>query len=154
MGSRSMEAAVRSWVTAVAAAVLLAGCGSAPDPGTAAAAPAPALSARNPARPPCSARAAQFTITLTDNFPWPVVTVPLGAQVVVTVPRWHWGRATAVADVGGGLREQCTVLLPGGGRRTIFAAVRPGRIHLGATVEPASDLMMPAWGGEVVVPAG
>lgn len=153
-GSRLMEAALRSWVAAVAAAVLLAGCGSAPDPGAGSAAPTPGLSAHSPTRQPCSAPASRSVITLTDTLPWPVVTVPVGAHVVVTVPRWHSGTATAVADAGGGiLREQCTVLLPGGGRRTIFAAVRPGSIHLGATVEPASNLMMPAWRGEVVVRA-
>jgi hypothetical protein len=51
------------------------------------------------------------------------------------------------------LREQCTVLLPGHGRRTIFLAARPGSTWLGATVQPASHLMMPAWGGKVIVRA-
>jgi hypothetical protein len=132
-------------VTAVAAAVLLAGCGNARDPGTAA--PAPRL--------PCSAGSDPALITLNDTLPAPAVTVPLGAYLVVTVPQWGWGTATDV-DVSGGaiLREECTVLLPGGGRRTVFVAVNSGSIYLSATVEPASDLMMPAWGGEVVVRAG
>jgi hypothetical protein len=54
---------------------------------------------------------------------------------------------------GGIVREQCTVLLPGGGRRTIFLAARPGSTRIDATVEPASPLAMPAWGGDVIVRA-
>jgi hypothetical protein len=40
------------------------------------------------------------------------------------------------------------------GRRTIFMARRAGRTFLGATVEPASNLAMPAWGGTVIVRVG
>jgi hypothetical protein len=66
-------------------------------------------------------------------------------------PRRHradlgWGTATPVHPARAGvLREQCTVLLPGDGRRTIFLAARHGSTWLGATVQPASNLMMPAW---------
>jgi hypothetical protein len=83
-----------------------------------------------------------------------VLTVPSGARIVVTVPPWSWGTATDVT-VGRDaiLREQCTVLLPGGGRRTVLVAARPGSTWLGATVEPASDLAMPAWFGDVTVRA-
>jgi hypothetical protein len=81
------------------------------------------------------------------------VTVRLGAEVTVTVPRWGWGTATDVTAADRILREECRVLLPGGGSRTIFLAIGPGRTRLGATVEPASNLMMPAWGGEVTVSA-
>ena len=49
------------------------------------------------------------------------------------------------------LQEECTVLLPGRGRRTIFLAAGPGRTRVGATVEPASNLAMLAWGGDVIV---
>jgi hypothetical protein len=81
-----------------------------------------------------------------------VVTVPVGARIVVTVPRWGTGTATDVDVARGGiLREECTVLLPGRGRRTIFLAARPGSTRISATVEPASDLFMPAWIGEVIV---
>ena len=72
-------------------------------------------------------------------------------RIVVTVPRWGWGTATDIYVVRSGiLREECTVLLPGGGRRTVFMAVAPGSTRVGATVEPASDLAMPA-GGRVIV---
>jgi hypothetical protein len=91
-------------------------------------------------------------ITLTDTLPVPEVTVPVGAEIVVTVPRWAWGTATDVNVTPGGiLRDACAVLLPGGGRRTIFLAVSQGSTRVYATVEPASDLAMPAWSGEVIV---
>ena len=70
----------------------------------------------------------------------------------MTVPRWGWGKATDVNVAQAGiLREECTVRLPRGGRRTIFLAVGPGRSYIGATVKPASDLAMPAWGAKVTV---
>jgi hypothetical protein len=73
-------------------------------------------------------------------------------RIVVTVPRWGWGTATDIDVARSGiLREECTVLLFGGGRRTVFMAVMPGSTWVGATVEPASDLDMPAWGGRVIV---
>jgi hypothetical protein len=96
--------------------------------------------------------AGQAAITLTDTSPRPVLTAPPGARIVVTVPQWVWGTATDVTVGRSGiLREQCTVLLPGGGRRTVFLAARPGSTWIGATVEPASNLAMPAWGGDVTV---
>jgi hypothetical protein len=100
----------------------------------------------------CSARRGWVAITLTDSSPAPVVTAPLGAHIVVTVPGWGTGTATGVYVARSGiLREECTVLLPDRGRRTIFLAAKPGRTRISATVEPASNLFMPAWGGEVIV---
>lgn len=81
-----------------------------------------------------------------------MVTAAPGAHIMVTVPAWGSGTATEVdAGSSGILREQCTVLLSGRGRLTIFLAARPGRTRIGATVEPASNLFMPTWGGEVIV---
>jgi hypothetical protein len=159
---------MRLWITAAAAAVavLVAGCATEParTAGTAKTADGPvhpaatvtarprlatADSARNGSCPVGSAKA---VIILTDTLPAPVVIVPVRAIVVVTVPRWSSGRATVVnAAVGGILREECTVLLPGGGRRTVFQSLRPGSTFLGASVEPASDTFMPAWSGTVIV---
>ena len=103
---------------------------------------------------PCSARPGWAAITLTDTSPTPKVSVPPGGHLVVTVPRRGQGTATDVHPARHGiLREQCTVLLPGHGRRTIFLAARPGSTRLGATVQPASNLMMPAWGGTMIVRA-
>jgi|HubBroStandDraft_1064217.scaffolds.fasta_scaffold01131_15 hypothetical protein len=100
----------------------------------------------------CRARSGWAAITLTDTAPAPAVTVRTGERVIVTVPPWGWGQATEVGVASGGiLREECTVLLPGRGRRTIFLATGPGRTRLDATVEPASNLAMPAWSGDVVV---
>lgn len=120
--------------------------------GTAAAGPARPDSRQLPAGRPCSAQPGWAAITLTDTSPAPMVTVPPGGHLAVTVPRWGWGTATDVHPASAGiLREQCTVLLPGHGRRTIFLAARPGSTRLSATVQPASKLMMPAWGGKVIV---
>lgn len=131
------------------AAAAAAGCSS-----TAATAPAHPDSRQLPAGRPCSAQPDWAAITLTGTSPTPMVTVPPGGHLVVTVPRWGWGTATDVHPARAGiLREQCTVLLPGHGRRTIFLAARPGSTWLGATVQPASNLMMPAWGGKVIVRA-
>ena len=131
------------------AAVLAAGCSS-----TGQTAPVRPDSLHSPAGRSCPARPGQAVITLTDTLPRPVLTVPPGARIVVTVPQWGWGTATDVT-VGRRaiLREQCTVLLPGGGRRTVFLAARPGSTWIGATVQPASDLAMPAWFGDVTVRA-
>jgi hypothetical protein len=132
---------------AAAAAAAAAGCS-----GTAATAPAQPDGRHLPAGRPCPAQPGWAAITLTDTSPAPMVTVPPGGRLVVTVPRWGWGTATDVhPDRAGMLREQCTVLLLGHGRRTIFLAVGPGSTWLGATVQPASNLMMPAWGGKVIV---
>jgi hypothetical protein len=131
------------------AAAVAAGCA-----GPAAIAPPQPGSRHVPVARPCTGRPGWAAITLTDTSPTPTVTVPPGGHLVVTVPRWGWGTATGVYVARGGiLREQCTVLLPGHGRRTIFLAARPGSTRLGATVQPASNLMMPAWGGTVTVRA-
>jgi hypothetical protein len=49
------------------------------------------------------------------------------------------------------LRQICSVLTSGGGREAVFVAKRAGTSRLSATVAPASELMMPAWLGEVTV---
>jgi hypothetical protein len=70
---------------------------------------------------PCPARPGWAAITLTDTSPTPKVSVPPGGHLVVTAPCWSWGTATDVHPARHGiLREQCTVLLPGHGRRTTF----------------------------------
>jgi hypothetical protein len=100
----------------------------------------------------CPARPGWAAITLTSVLPGPVVTVRPGADLVVIVPGWWWGTATDVHPANAGVvAEVCTTILPDRGRRTIYLAARPGRTRLSATVEPASDLMMPVWGGEVVI---
>jgi hypothetical protein len=105
-----------------------------------------------PASALCRARPGAVTITLTDGVPKPAVTVTVGSPVVVIEPRWGWGKATEVnVSPARILSQNCTVQLRGGGRRTIFQAVKPGSSYLGATVEPASNLAAPAWGGNVVV---
>lgn len=132
---------------ALGIAVAAAGCS-----GTAATAPGHRGTPHLPIGRPCPARPGSAAITLTDTSRTPMVTVTLGAHVVVTVPAWGWGTATDVHVAHGGiLREQCTVVLPGHGRRTVFLTVRPGSTWLGATVQPASNLAMPAWGGKVTV---
>jgi hypothetical protein len=145
--------AVSRLAAALGIAAAAAGCASPAVTVTATASAHPG-SRHSPAGRSCSARPGWAAITLTDTSPVPAVTAPPGAHIVVTVPRWSWGTATDVDVARGGiLREQCTVLLPGGGRRTIFLAARPGSTEVGATVQPASDLEMPGWGGDVIVRA-
>jgi hypothetical protein len=80
------------------------------------------------------------------------VTVKTGRFVVVVVPPWGWGRATQVHVAKPGLlKEVCSVQLSNRGRRTIYVARALGATFIGATVQPASDLAMPAWGGKVIV---
>lgn len=101
---------------------------------------------------PCQAPRGAAALTLTDTTATARMTVKTGRYLVVTVPAWHWGTATNVQVATKGLlRQVCTVVTRGHGRRTVFEALRPGSSHLGATVKPASNLMMPAWGGMVVV---
>ncbi|HEY3907461.1 MAG TPA: hypothetical protein VGM14_26385 [Streptosporangiaceae bacterium] len=131
------------------AAAALAGCTSS----VAAGSPLP-RSRPAPVAALCRAKPGAATIRLTDASHVPTVTARVGSPVVVIVPRWGWGKATEVHVADGGiLRQNCTVLLRGGGRRTIFLAAKPGRSYVSATVQPASDLAMPAWGGKVTVRA-
>ncbi len=101
----------------------------------------------------CSSSPAWASITLRDQSPPPKLTVPVGAEVVVNVPRWSGGDATDV-HIGGAdsLQEQCSVLLGNHGRRTILLATAPGRSDLEATTSGLpSGVMMPAWLGTVHV---
>jgi hypothetical protein len=104
----------------------------------------------------CQAPRGSATLTLTDTTPTPRVRVDAGRYIAVTVPAWHWGTATNVQVATRYLlRQVCTVVTRDHGRQTVFKASRPGSSYLGATVKPASNLAMPAWGGIVVVrPAG
>lgn len=101
----------------------------------------------------CTGRPGWTAMTLSDEEPGPVVTARVGGYVVVTVPGWWTGSATDVGEYGGEgiMREQCTIPLPAGGRRTVFEAIKPGTAGLFSGVEPASPFFMPAWNGEVIV---
>jgi hypothetical protein len=148
---------VRSWVLVVAAGGLVAGCSAgAAAPRSAAVHPADTIAAGaglgGADSRSCPAGSAKKAITLRDTVPVPEVTVPLGAELVVTVPYSSKGTASDVtAAVGWILREECTALLPDGGRRTIFLAAEGGSTRVDATVEPAGGPFMPNWGGEVIV---
>jgi hypothetical protein len=100
----------------------------------------------------CTARPGWAAITLSYQSPRPVVTAPPGAHILVTVPAWGAGTASDIyAGSGGILREDCTLSLPGGGRRTVFSAIKPGTTLIGSDQEPASPFFMPSWLGEVIV---
>jgi hypothetical protein len=102
----------------------------------------------------CAARPGWAALTLSDDSR-AVVTVAPGAYVAVTVPGWWTGSATDVGVYRSGLlREDCTIPLPAGGRRTIFTAIKPGATGLQSDVEPASPLFMPGWDGGVIVRGG
>ena len=100
----------------------------------------------------CAGPSGSPSISLSDLLPTPTVTLPVGSLLVVEVPEWHFGVATDVR-IGDTrvLAEQCSVVLPGGGRRAVLIAQSPGRSALSATITPATDVFMPAWQGDVVV---
>jgi hypothetical protein len=130
---------------AAVVAALLAGCGGGADVG------ALALSTTNQTHTWCSLPSGAPSIVLSDTAPQPSLTVQVGSPFVVTVPPWYTTHATVVSVNRSIAAERCSVLLPDGGRRTIFVAQAAGTSWLGATVSPASGLFMPAWGGQVVV---
>ena len=141
-------------VAVVAAFAAAAGCSSA-----AATTPPHSASGQLPAgrqaraEQACPVRSGWATITLGYVAPQPKVTVPPGGHLVVTVPRWGGGTPTDVNVTRAGiLREQCTILLPDRARRTVFLAAAAGSTWLGAVIRPASEVMMPSWGGEATVP--
>ena len=89
------------------------------------------------------------------RLPRPALDVEPGAAFTVMVPPWYWGRPTDLTisrpDV---LRELCSVLVAGGGRRVVVLAQARGQSLIEATVTPGKgDAAMPAWVGEVTVVA-
>jgi len=95
------------------------------------------------------------SLTLSHVRPRPTISVPVGTRFVVSVPPWHFGQSSElrITDTTV-IRELSSDLLEGGGRRSILVAVSPGSAEISAGVKPVSRLMMPAFGGHVVVTAG
>lgn len=81
-----------------------------------------------------------------------MITVHVGVRFVVSVPPWHWGRATEIANRHPSVAKQiCSIGLNDGGRWSEFKALRSGNDDFWATVTPASDLMTPIWKGRLTV---
>jgi hypothetical protein len=102
----------------------------------------------------CAASSGLPSLTLSDRSPRPTLTVPVGAEVVVNVPRWSAGGDATDVHIGDShvLHEQCTVLLPDRGRRTILLATAQGRSGLEAiTSGLPNGVAVPAWLGTVRV---
>jgi len=97
----------------------------------------------------CTGQPGWATVTLSDSSR-PVVSAPPGALIVATVPGGGADVTGISAGSGAILKEDCTISLPGGGRRAIFTASKPGTTTLFSTVPP-SPAAMPAWLGEVIV---
>lgn len=107
-----------------------------------------------PTNASCSSPPGSPTITLSDTSPTPTITIPVGGVLVVMVPSpeepefeatdLHIGDPTV-------LSELCSILLPDHGRRSVLLALVPGTSDLGATFTPPSDVLMPAWLGQVIV---
>jgi hypothetical protein len=101
----------------------------------------------------CWTRPGWTAITLSYYVPAPTVTTTTGKYVVVTVPAYSPSPG-GVSDVGpardGILQEECTISLPGNGRRAIFVAIKPGSTALYSD-EPPSPFAAPSWSGTVVV---
>jgi hypothetical protein len=125
----------------VAVAALLAGCSATNVTAT-------ALALRVDAH--CSLPAGAPSIALTDTSPSPSLHVRVGDRFVVTVPPWSSTHASTVTIGTPGIAvELCTLLLPDGGRQSVFIAAHAGITTLAASVAPASGLFMPAWGGRL-----
>jgi len=77
--------------------------------------------------------------------------VPVGANFTIVVPRWGWGQPTDISIVHPVVSEGCSVLEADGARDVVVVARSAGDTYIGATVTPASNAEMPAWGGEVTV---
>jgi hypothetical protein len=115
-------------------------------------------------RAPCSLPSGTPSITLSDTFPVPTITVPVGTSFTVVVPP---GGETAtevtfnsgdvlpvkVTDLAA-LKQRCTTSLADTGRRTVLVAQSPGQVGLYATITPPTQAAMPAWNGEVIVTNG
>jgi len=140
------------WVSVGSLLFLALGAGlasamTAPTPPSATSPIAPSTTASSS----CSAPGAP-TITLTDMLPRPTITVLVGSNLVAIVPGWGWGEATDLHIVDPSvLTESCSTLLSDRGRRAVLVAESPGQTYISATVMPASQAMMPAWGAEVTV---
>jgi hypothetical protein len=103
----------------------------------------------------CWAQPQWATITLSFETPAPAVTVAPGARIFVTVPGgWNGPTSDVYASAPGIIREDCTVSLPGGGRRAVITAIRPGSTAIVSEEQP-TDSRLPNGGGlgKVVVQA-
>jgi hypothetical protein len=95
------------------------------------------------------------TLTLDVNGVRPSVTVKEGSCVDVVVPAWAYGSPTDVTVTPAGVLDQrSTALRADRSRFTDFMAIGLGTAKLAAADVPASGLMMPAWGGRIVVRSG
>jgi hypothetical protein len=102
----------------------------------------------------CWAPPGWAAVTLTDWVPRPTLATTPGAHIIATVPGGHTlGGVFDIAASSGVLREDCNIPLAGGGRRTIFTAVKPGTVVL-TDSEPATPTFMPYWSAEVTVRGG
>lgn len=147
-GLRRRKGTVLTGLVVATAALVMAACGSSAGPG------APGTTKTDATGASCSSPADSPSITLTDTSPAPTVIVPVGTRLVVLVPPWSDEEETPIRRgdptvVG----QECSVTLPNHGTRTVLLARAPGTSTLSATVTPASDTMMPAWLGTVVVTA-
>ena len=91
-------------------------------------------------------------VTLSDTSPTPRLTVLAGTRFVAIVPKWGANHDTDLTlQPSGIVREVCSVLTKGGGRRALLVAYRRGTTSLHATVTPVSNLMMPSWSARITV---
>ncbi len=93
-------------------------------------------------------------LVLSDSVPVPVVRIPLGGCVAVSVPRSPFRRAptgpTGVAP-GGRLGLVSDSLLANGTRVAYYTALRGGTATISSTVTVRTDRAVPSWSGVVVI---
>jgi len=106
------------------------------------------------APPGCHTGAATVHVVLSDQTPVPVVRIPTGGCVAVTVPRSpfrHTPTGPTRVVPAGRLVPVSDSLLPGGTRVAYYTAARPGTATVTATVPLHTDQLVPQWSALVII---
>jgi hypothetical protein len=93
-------------------------------------------------------------VVLSDRSPVPVVRIPTGGCVAVTVPPSpfrHTPTGPTRAVPTGRLDLVSDSLLPGGTRVAYYTALRPGTVTVTVTVPLRTDRLVPEWSALVIV---
>jgi hypothetical protein len=120
----------------------------------AACASGPASTATTVAPPGCHTGAATVHVVLSDRSPVPVVRIPTGGCVAVTVPRSpfrHTPTGPTRTTPAGRLVPVSDSLLPNGTRVAYYTAARRGTATVVATVPLTTDQLVPQWSALVII---
>ena len=105
-------------------------------------------------RPGCPTAVGTVHLALSDRVPVPVVRIPPGDCVAVTVPRSPFPH-TPTEPIGAvpadRLRLVSDSLLANGTRAAYFLALTTGAVTVSSTVSVQTDRAVPEWSGLVIV---